>query len=252
MKQEPLPLVLNFSLLSNYYDCPYRFKLSNFYGFVQPYTTVQGYGRVLHEIMMHIHRAWIKGEKPGDKELEKIAEEALYLPFANKVESDKALQGAIACAKAYVKQNIADADKMIASEMDINIEMGEGVSVNGRIDLVRKIDADGKEKTAIVDLKSAGKDAEQCLNAQQLKIYAIGYQEATGQPADYLMIYNLDHPDGSKNAKEQVEDTALMETKKSITDAAKCIRGNDLPRRIGENCEKCYVKNLCGKHTKGA
>ncbi len=252
MKQEPLPLVLNFSLLSNYFDCPYRFKLSNFYGFVQPYNTVQGYGRVLHEIMMHIHRAWIKGEKPGDKELEKIAEEALYLPFANSVERDKALQGAIDCAKAYVKQNIADADKMIASEMDINIEMGDGVSVNGRIDLVRKIDADGKEKTAIVDLKSAGKDAEQCLNAQQLKIYAIGYQEATGQPADYLMIYNLDHPDGSKNAKEQVEDTVLVETRRSITDAAKYIRGNDLPRRIGENCEKCYVKNLCGKHTKGA
>lgn len=247
MREEPLPMVLNFSLLSNYFDCPYRFKLSNFYGFVQPYSSVQGYGTMLHEIMMHIHRAWIDGKKLNSGELERIAEDALYLPFANTKELEKALKGAKDCAKAYVRQNEADADKMVASEMDINIEMGDGVSVNGRIDLVRKVDDDGSEKTAIIDLKSAGKDAEQCLNAEQLKIYAIGYQEATGEPADYLMIYNLDYPDGKKNAKEEVRRETLVETRKLVLDAARCIRGDHLPRQKGGNCKNCYVKHLCGK-----
>lgn len=36
IKQESMPLSLNFSLLEDYFDCPYRFKLSMFYGFEQP------------------------------------------------------------------------------------------------------------------------------------------------------------------------------------------------------------------------
>lgn len=246
---EPIPITLNFSLLSNYYDCPYRFKLSNFYGFVQPYTSAQGYGTVLHEIMMHIHNAWIEGKTLTKEEIDAIATESMYLPFASEPQIEKSLVGAKKCAHAYVKQNERDADKIIASELEINIEMGDGVSVNGRIDLVRKIDKDGKEKTAIVDLKSAGKDAEQCLNAEQLKIYALGYEGMTGEPADYLMIYNLDHPDGSKNASEPVDRNVLIEIEKSVNKAANCIRNSELPRQEGCNCDKCYVRGLCKKKT---
>lgn len=249
IEETVLPITLNFSILSNYFDCPYRFKISNMYGFVQPYSMHQGYGKMLHEIMMHIHDAWIKGETLTDKQIEKIAEDALYLPFAIKPQLENALKDAKSCAKVYVKQNKDDADKIIASEMDINIEMGSGVSVNGRIDLVRKVDLKtGKDKTAIVDLKSAGKDAEQCLNAEQLKIYAIGYEEATGMPADYLMIYNLDHPDGSANKGEEVDKLDLEKTKKSVIDAARCIRDSNLPKKKGKQCDKCYVKSLCNKH----
>ena len=247
MNSDPLPIVLNFSLLSNYYDCPYRFKLSNFYGFVQPYKDVQGYGKVLHEIMMHIHRAWIEGRRPNKAEIDRIAEEALFLPYANSAQLDKSLKGAKKCAEAYVKQNEANADKVIASEMNINLEMGQGVSVNGRIDLVKSVDTAGLEKVSIVDLKSAGKDAEQCLNAEQLKIYALGYENATGKKADYLEIYNLDHPDGSKNAREEVKQEVLESVRKGVIDAANNIRNNNLPKCRSEKCATCYVKGLCGK-----
>ncbi|MCR5338643.1 MAG: ATP-dependent helicase [Lachnospiraceae bacterium] len=247
VKEEVIPITLNFSVLSNYFDCPYRFKLSNMYGFVQPYIQEQGYGKMLHEIMMHIHRAWIDGKALSDNEIRSIAQNALYLPFASDPQLENSLQGAISCARAYVRQNGKDADKIEAAEMDIFIEMGEGVSVNGRIDLVRKIESGGEEKTAIVDLKSAGKDAEQCLNAEQLKIYAIGYQEMTGQDPDYLMIYNLDHPDGSKNAGEEVVSDQLIETRQHVLEAARSIRDCNLPRHRSDKCKNCYVRNLCGK-----
>lgn len=41
-KKEVVPITLNFSLLSDYFDCPYKFKLSSFYGFVSPYKEMQG------------------------------------------------------------------------------------------------------------------------------------------------------------------------------------------------------------------
>lgn len=245
MRQDPIPMVLNFSLLSNYFDCPYRFKLSNFYGFVQPYSSSQGYGKMLHEIMMHIHRSWIEGKELTDEQIDSIAEDALYLPFASKPQIEKSLAGAKKCAHAYVEQNKAEADKLVAAELDINLEMGNGVSVNGRIDLVKKIEEDGTDRVAIVDLKSAGKDAEQCLNAEQLKIYALGYSEMTGAQPDYLMIYNLDHPDGSKNAREEVRQEALVEVQRKVLKAADNIRGNELTRCVSQACKTCYVKEVC-------
>ncbi len=201
---------------------------------------------MLHEIMMHIHRAWLDGQVLTKKQVDDIAEDALYLPFASKPQLDKSLKGAKACAQAYVEQNKNDSDKLIASELDINIEMGQGVSVNGRIDLVKRTDTG---EVAIVDLKSAGKDAEQCLNAEQLKIYAIGYEEMTGEKADHLMIYNLDHPDGSRNAQEKVDREKLESVRASVMDAADKIRGSKLPRRKSDKCSKCYLKGLCQKNS---
>ena len=67
----------------------------------------------------------------------------------------------------------------------------------------------------------------------------------TGETADYLMIYNLDHPDGSKNASEPVDRNILIEVEKSVKHAANCIRNSTLPKQEGKNCDQCYVKGLC-------
>ena len=45
IKKETMPISLNFSLLEDYFECPYRFKLSMFYGFVQPIVPALGYGK---------------------------------------------------------------------------------------------------------------------------------------------------------------------------------------------------------------
>lgn len=44
MSEDAAPLNLNFSILQDYFDCAYRFKLSMFYGFAQPIVPALGYG----------------------------------------------------------------------------------------------------------------------------------------------------------------------------------------------------------------
>ena len=60
LKKESMPLTLNFSLLEDYFECPYRFKLSMFYGFVQPLIPALEYGNAMHAIVRRIHLADIR------------------------------------------------------------------------------------------------------------------------------------------------------------------------------------------------
>jgi DNA helicase-2/ATP-dependent DNA helicase PcrA len=245
MHREPDPITLNFTLLSDYFDCPYRFKLSAFYGFTPPIRPQQGYGAMLHEVMMHLHRLWLAGERPGPDQVREIVRRSLFLPYADRTILARAGKSAEANALAYWRQNGQDAGRIRHAELDIDLQLGEGVNVNGRIDLIRTYETEGGERLAIIDLKSAGKDAEECLNADQLKIYALGYRERTGEMADRLMIYNLDVPDGSANTQEPVDPALLERTKERIRAAVRHIRAGDLPRKPGAVCETCRLRNLC-------
>ena len=82
VKQESMPISLNFSLLEDYFDCPYRFKLSMFYGFEQPIVPALGYGNVLHQIVKSIHVAEVKEEGLTKDEVKRMIDESFYLPYA--------------------------------------------------------------------------------------------------------------------------------------------------------------------------
>ena len=245
MRQETPPIALNFSLLASYFDCPYSFKISAFYGFRQPIRREEGYGSMLHEIIMRIHRLWIAGEQADDETVQEIVRRATYLPYAPPAIEKKAAEKALRAARAYVRRNAPEADRIRLAEADIELDLGDGVTVNGRIDLVRTVEADGAEHTAIVDLKTGAKDASECLNAEQLRIYALGYRALTGEAAQQLQIYHLDE---SQVRAEPVTEAMEQETRQRILQAADAIRADDL-RRLddSDSCGDCPVCRLCGR-----
>lgn len=83
LKLEPPEIVLNFSVLSDFYHCPYRYKMTYFYGFVQPLSPRLGYGRSLHDIVMKIHRTYEAEGEVNKKELPEMIEGNFYLPYAD-------------------------------------------------------------------------------------------------------------------------------------------------------------------------
>ena len=79
--------------------------------------------------------------------------------------------------------------------------------------------------------------------SEQLKIYALGYQELTGEKANYMEVYQLD---SEKRIKEEVTETVIQDVRKDIADAATNIRNNNLMRKCNkENCSKCHLNHLC-------
>ena len=243
MVEEKSAINLNFSILQDFFDCAYRFKLSMFYGFVQPIAAAMGYGNAVHNIVRNIHKKYLDGENLTREDVQAIVEDTFYLPYANSKMEQNMLESAKKSVDMYFEKNKADFKNIEMAEADIELDMGDGVKVNGRIDLVKHREISGEEKITIVDFKTADRDVTQCLEAEQLKIYALGYQELTGKSADYLEILNLD-----KVESERVRVTeGLTETvAKDIRNAAQNIRENKLDRKCSkEKCSACYLNYLC-------
>lgn len=241
--EELAPINLNFSILQDYFDCAYRFKLSMFYGFVQPIATAVGYGKAMHEIVMNIHRKYIAGEELTDNDVHTIVENSFYLPYANPSLEEKMKSGADKTAIQYFERNKDEFKNISMAEADIELDMGEGIKVNGRIDLVKRREISGQTKTYIVDFKTADRDVTECINAEQLKIYALGYEKLTGERADFLEIYNLDN---SEQERQRVTDSLMTNVVEDIRNAANNIRQNNLPRKCSkEKCKNCYLNYLC-------
>ena len=69
-----------------------------------------------------------------------------------------------------------------------------------------------------------------------------GYRELTGNPADLIEIYNLDHG-GSQ--REEVDEQLEQQTRLEIVEAGAALRTNRL-RRLERWCGTCATCDLAG------
>lgn len=248
-KVEQAPISLNFSLLSNFFDCPYKFKLSSVYGFQQPLSQEIGYGKSIHEAVEHIHKRYLNGESYDD--LESIVDLSLFLPYANPSLMETNKKRGIQTVEKYVRENERFFKYIEFAEAPIELDLGDGIKVNGRIDLVLKKDEQGKTTTSIVDFKTQKRAPQENISEHQLKIYALGYEQLTGTGADNIEIYNLegDTTDRENVAVLPVSNEMTSTVKEIVVDAANSIRNNQFLRRetCDGVCDKCYYRRQCRK-----
>ena len=197
----------------------------------------------MHEIVKNIHKAAIAGETIDKEYVKRMIDESFYLPYATKKLAENMYKSVTKAINHYVEHNRQEFANIQMAETDIEIDMGDGIKVNGRIDLVKRKNVDGVHKTYIVDFKTANKEVRESINKEQLKIYALGYQELTGTKADYIEVYQLD---SENRATESITDSMMEEVRTDIKDATANIRRNYLPRKCDrENCSKCHFNYLC-------
>lgn len=165
----------------------------------------------------------------------------LHTPYAYKALREKLDASAQRVVANYLRDNRKDFDKIEFSEKAIQISLGDGITVNGRIDLVRRVDTG---ETTIVDLKSNDRAQPEQVTETQLHIYALGYQELTGRNADYVEIYDLD---GRKRKPRSVDDDFIDAVKKDVRAAADALRKGRLVRKpAARKCEGCDYVRMCG------
>ncbi|MEX3967937.1 ATP-dependent helicase [Paraburkholderia sp. EG286B] len=235
---------LSFSDLKYFFECPYQFKLRILYGFNAPLDEALGFGKSLHDALAEVHARALRGEKIEPDEAKSLIVRHLRAPYAYPALREKLEQAAERVVESYIRKNAAEFKSLEFSEKAIEIALGDGVSVAGRIDLVRRIDTG---EVTIVDLKSNDRAQAETVTETQLHIYALGYQELTGRPADYVEIYELDE---QKQKRRSVDDDFIAEVKRDVRSAAADLRTNHLPPKPHKKtCGQCDYRHLCSAAT---
>ncbi|WP_316170079.1 ATP-dependent DNA helicase [Bradyrhizobium sp. SZCCHNRI1058] len=233
-------VTLSFSDLKYFFECPYQFKLRILYGFNAPLDEALGFGKSLHDALAEVHARALRGEAIDPSEAEALVQRHLRAPYAYPALREKLDQAARRVVESYIRKNATQFKNLEFSEKPIEIALGDGVSVAGRIDLVRRIDTG---EVTIVDLKSNDRAQTEMVTETQLHIYALGYQELTGRSADYVEIYELDD---QKQKRRSVDDDFISDVKRDVRTAASALRSNNLPARPrGQSCGQCDYRRLC-------
>jgi DNA helicase-2/ATP-dependent DNA helicase PcrA len=237
-------VTLSFSDLKYFFECPYQFKLRILYGFNAPLDEALGFGKSLHDVLAEVHSRALRGEAIDPGEAVELVQRHLRAPYAYPALREKLEQAARRAIEGYIRKNAAEFKNLEFSEKAIEIALGDGVSVAGRIDLVRRIDTG---EVTIVDLKSNDRAQAEVVTETQLHIYALGYQELTGRRADYVEIYELDD---QKQKRRSVDDDFIGDVKRDVRTAATALRGNDLPPKPSRRtCDQCDYRHLCSAAT---
>jgi len=240
-------VVFSFSNLKYFFECPYQFKLRVLYGFNAPIHEALGYGKSLHDALAEVHARAIHGDIADDTEVPHLVDTHLHTPYAYPALREQLETAAKRVLRDYLTDNADLFDKIEYSEKSIEINLGDGVSVVGRIDLVRRID---NNEVTIVDLKSSDRAQAEEVTETQLHVYALGYQDLTGRPADYVEIYELDE---RKRKPRSVDDEFISEVQTKVRGAADALRTSNLPPApVPRKCAACDYRGMCsaGRATK--
>ena len=208
----------SFSDLKYFFECPYQFKLRILYGFNAPLHEALGYGKSLHDALAEVHCRALRGDVVDASEVPRLVETHLHAPYAYPALRQQLEASAERVLRDYLADNAAHFDKIEFSEKQIEVSLGDGVNIVGRVDLVRRIDTG---ETTIVDLKSSDRAQAEDVTEAQLHVYALGYQDLTGRRPDYVEIYELDE---RKRKPRSVDDDFISDVKTKVRDAAAALR----------------------------
>ena len=233
-------VVFSFSDLKYFFECPYQFKLRVLYGFNTPIHEALGYGKSLHDALAEVHYRAMNGDVARSAEAARLVQDHLHVPYAFPALRSALEANAEKVIATYLTGNTTELHNVEFSEKAISVNLGDGISVVGRIDLVRRLDSD---ETTIVDLKSNDRAQTEEVTENQLHIYALGYKDLTGRNADYVEIYELDE---GRRRPRSVDDALIEDVKQGIGAAAEALRLNAFqPEPAATKCRGCDYRGMC-------
>ena len=203
LRQTP-QVTLSFSELKYLFECSYQFKLRFLYGFNAPIHEALGYGKGLHDALSEIHKRALDGDLVTKASAEALIDRHLNAPFAYPALREQLRTAGIKAIERYFDTHGDQIANTEFSEKQIQVHVAPGITVDGRIDLIRRLDTG---EVAIVDFKSSERAQAEDVTRDQLHVYAAGYEELTGKSADLIEVLNLDEK--GKTTREPVDDPLL-------------------------------------------
>ena len=240
---------ISFSELASYEECPLRYRLSSSFGFQPHLATELGYGKAIHHILRRVAEiAKAKEKLPTAADVEKVFEDAFYLPFANNFAFEKLLSRARKLVESYLDDYSSDLLRVWETERPFALHLEKGI-VSGRADVILDKEGGKIKSLALVDYKTA-KTSDDKVFAFQLAVYAAaGRGEGLNVDAAYLHYLN-ERRGAAQRKNVLIGDESVKEAQKkadSLIDGI--VQGQFPPHPTTVRCRGCDVRDIC-KHAK--
>ncbi|MYB15479.1 MAG: ATP-dependent helicase [Chloroflexi bacterium] len=231
---------LSFSELANYLRCPYAFRLRHGLGFQPRIAPELGYGTAVHHALRRVaehHQE--SGSPPSHEELDRIFEEAMFLPYASKPAHKQLKASARRLVNRYLEAYSEDLDRLWEVERPFELHL-DGATVAGRADVILDREEGQTQALALVDYKTSlrrGDDYD-----LQLQIYAsAGRREGLDVRGAY--VHDLDLGD---RLSVQTDQLAIEAAEERVLKAIERFRSADFtPTPSGRACGTCDMRAVC-------
>jgi DNA helicase-2/ATP-dependent DNA helicase PcrA len=212
------------------------------YGFNPPLHEALGYGKSLHDALAEVHKRALAGQFLTEADAEMLMDQHLHAPYAPPDLAGQLRAAGIAAIRRYLAQQGPALPQTIHSEQQVEIQVTPGITVNGRTDLIKRLDTN---EVSIVDFKSTERAQEEDVTRMQLHSYAIGYEQLSGANANVVEIHNLD--ENGRSVRELVDEDMLTRTRHAIRLAGDSLRTSTLPRlqEWSQACDQCDLLGIC-------
>ena len=211
------------------------------YGFNNPIALPLGYGKSLHDALAEVHQRAMRGDVVTVADTPELVDRHLRTPYAYGEVRRRLEEAAHRDIANYIRDRADDLQYIEFSEQAVEIHLNDGVSIKGRIDLVRRTDTG---ETTIVDLKSNERSQQEEVTEAQLHTYALGYKELTGRDADFVETYQLAERRAIPRA---VDEDFIADVREQTQAAAIALREMRLdPAPTAAKCGQCDFSSLCG------
>lgn len=225
-------ITLNFSLLKDLFDCPFKFEILNVFGFHSPLNIRMGYGRSVHNMLDYVHKHYKEIPTFSEQSIRRIVDRYLYLPYGSKLLVDAMKAKAFQHLRSYIVNNQSNFANILFSEKTIDYSISEYLFIDGRIDLVR----DSLNNTiTIVDFKSSDEVLSREQIKNQLMVYVLGFESLTGDKVDFIESYDFNNNNPTRIPIEQVDKDAF---KKKLEDCHEVIRTSAYAKVITTDTSK--------------
>lgn len=239
------PLMLSYGQVSDYLDCPARYRYGHVLRIPTPVSHQMVYGRALHAAAQAYHRRQMAGRQMTIDELHAALDSAWEsIGFLTREHEEARLTAAHEAIARFWDEQQRDPARPSAIEQDFTVAFGRD-RIRGRYD---RIDRDDDGRVVITDYKSsdvrdlptANRRARESL---QLSIYALAYEAQRGSLPDELALHFLESGIVGRAAPSE---RRLERAQEQIGIAAEGIRaGRFAATPSAMRCSYCPFREIC-------
>jgi DNA helicase-2/ATP-dependent DNA helicase PcrA len=238
-------LTLSYGQISDYLDCPTRYRYAHVIRIPTPASHQMAYGRALHAAVQAYHRQQLAGRAMTLEQL--LAElDANWesVGFLTRQHEEARLAAAREALKGFWAEQQREPARPIAVEQDFSVLLGRD-RVRGRYD---RVDREPDGRVVITDYKSsdvrdpatAGRRSRESL---QLSIYALAYESQHARLPDELALHFLESGIVGRSAPSPKRLAKAAEQVMTVSDG---VRAGDFPANPSPmRCGFCPFREIC-------